>query len=67
MPLLDHSDCDGELTPEECKQIADGLDDILSKLTKEDDDLPYHFRENIKKFRDGCLLAYSRNEIVDFH
>lgn len=29
-PLLDHSDCDGELTPEECAQVAPRLREILA-------------------------------------
>lgn len=29
-PLLDHSDCDGELTPAECAQVAPRLKEIVS-------------------------------------
>jgi hypothetical protein len=36
-PLLNHSDCDGELTPEECKQVAPRLKEIASGSF---DDLP---------------------------
>ena len=66
MPLFNHSDCDGELTPDECKQIAEGLDMVLkaSKLPSTVDEI--WFAEKIVKFRDGCLLAYSKKEILEF-
>jgi hypothetical protein len=66
VPLLDHSDCDGILTPEECKSIADGLDDILSKLDHDDPKLKYPILYMID-FRDGCLQAFGNNENVEFH
>jgi hypothetical protein len=69
MPLLNHSDCDGELTPEQCKSIADGLDLILKSLP-----IPANgvsegssFIEDVIQFRDGCLLAYSKKENIEFH
>jgi hypothetical protein len=72
MPLLNHSDCDGELTPVECKQIAEGIDEILNGLSKEEIEDPeneYHFSHlnKAKQFRDGCILAHSLNENIDFH
>jgi hypothetical protein len=30
VPLLDHSDCDGHLTPEECGAIAPRLEELVS-------------------------------------
>lgn len=30
VPLLDHSDCDGVLTPDQCKQVAPRLQEIIS-------------------------------------
>lgn len=72
MPLLNHSDCDGELTPAECKQIAEGIDEILNGLSKEEIEHPentYPFSNinKAKQFRDGCILAHSLNESIDFH
>jgi len=32
VPLLNHSDCDGELTPEECAKVAPRLKELLAKL-----------------------------------
>lgn len=37
-PLLDHSDCDGELTSEECKQVAPRLKEIIADWPLEDYD-----------------------------
>ena len=58
MPLLDHSDCDGELSPDEATQVASGLTTIL----KEIDEL----RGNIIRFRNGCVKAAMQNEKVEF-
>lgn len=64
-PLLNHSDCDGVLTPLECKSIASGLKKILHgiQLTNENK----YFFDQIVKFRKGCLSSYSENENVEFH
>lgn len=64
--LLDHSDCDGSLTPEQCEQIANGLDEILSKLPEDE---PKDERSNYwlaERFRDGCRLAASKGETLEF-
>lgn len=37
-PLLNHSDCDGELTPQECKQVAPRLKQIIADWPLEDRD-----------------------------
>ena len=37
-PLLNHSDCDGELTPKELKQVIPRLKEIISKWPEEDRD-----------------------------
>lgn len=52
-PLLNHSDCDGELTPEECAQIAPRLREAIDALWPESSsDWPSgHDRVN------GLLLA----------
>ncbi|HEY9369092.1 hypothetical protein [Streptomyces sp.] len=31
-PLLDHSDCDGEMTPDECRQVAPRLRQVIDEL-----------------------------------
>jgi hypothetical protein len=60
-PLLNHSDCDGEIKWEDCKGIADALTEILPKL---DDD---YFIIKTKAFINGCMEAYNAKENIDFH
>jgi hypothetical protein len=67
MPLLNHSDCDGELTPEECKQVAKGLQDILDGLEHSSALIKSQkFPERIFQFIQGLLAAYMNNEPVIF-
>lgn len=35
-PLLDHSDCDGQLTPEECRQVAPRLREVIDAVWPDD-------------------------------
>ena len=68
-PLFDHSDCDGELSVDDCSHIEFGLYDVQKRLETNDfgiDDLPY-FKQQIAQFREGCHLAISLNEPVKFH
>ena len=68
MPLLNHSDCDGELSPDECAKIAKGIDSILASFDEAKAvKYPYNFKEKALQFRNGCLDAFSKNETVDFH
>ena len=81
-PLLDHSDCDGELTPSECQRIFDGMQQIVDdskndiKLKDDVDDYQYNVYEineekwlsmKIHKFMDGCREAIVANENVEFY
>lgn len=65
-PFFMHSDCEGELTVEESKQIVIGLNKVLENFN-ENLELSYNFKNKIIQFRDGCLDAISKNEIIDFH
>lgn len=67
MDLFNHSDCDDELTPEQCKKIADGMDDVISKSPLPKNAEEEGFIDRCVQFRDGCLLAYSRKENIEFH
>lgn len=67
MDLFNHSDCDGELTPEQCKKIADGLDLIIKEAGIDEASDPYSHISYAITFRDGCLEAYSKNENIEFH
>lgn len=64
-PLLFHSDCDGELSPEECEQVARGLKSIID-ATAETEENEYYIRK-AKQFMEGCLDAASKKESIDFH
>lgn len=66
MPLFNHSDCDGELSIEECKRLVNGFNSIIETFNNSIE-CDFDFLENIKQFRDGCLDAISKNETVDFH
>lgn len=66
MPLLNHSDCDGQLTVEESKSIIIGLNKVLDNYNDKIE-ADYDFKERVIKFRDGCIDAISKNEIIDFH
>jgi len=63
--LLDHSDCDGHITPKRCKLIADDLNEIIPLLPDEIE--PFCVRAQAERFRNGCLKAYKKNEKLDFH
>jgi hypothetical protein len=60
--LLHHSDCDGELSVEECRAIAVRLREIAPKLAGEED-----FEERAIQFAKGCEEAVKFNEVLDFH
>jgi len=68
-PLLNHSDCDGEISPSDAGLIIRGLDAILAdvdinKLFEYD---VVDFVHLVKRFRDGAQLAFESNEEISFH
>jgi len=66
MPLFNHSDCEGRLTVKESKSIVKGLNEVLENFI-ENDKYDYDFKELIMIFRDGCLDAISKKQMVKFH
>ncbi|MGJ1359486.1 hypothetical protein ACR788_21720 [Sphingobacterium siyangense] len=58
--LINQSDCDGEISPQDCKLIADYLDRVIPNLAEGE------LKSRSIQFRDGCLLAYSNNEFIEF-
>ncbi len=66
VPLLNHSDCDGDLDVEDCKKVVNGLNSILENFNETLEFDP-NFKDKIIQFRDGCLDAISNNEIVEFY
>lgn len=67
MPLLNHSDCDGILTPKECRQIARGLKDIIDKLPADTQRGEWSNYWLAQRFRKGCIKAANAKENLEFH
>lgn len=65
MPLFNHSDCDGRLTIKECKRIVSGLNDVLENFD-ESKDFDFDFKSRIIQFRDGCISAIEKKQMVKF-
>ncbi|MCY8934411.1 hypothetical protein MOE21_17660 [Bacillus atrophaeus] len=68
-----HSDCDGVITPEMCKVVAEELEAILpyaEELAKvevpQNYMLPNRYIETAKQFINGCRLAFELNEPLEF-
>ncbi|MFJ2004741.1 hypothetical protein [Streptomyces chartreusis] len=61
-PLLNHSDCDGELTPEECRQVAPRLREVVNAVWPED----CHDRASGLALADGMDAAAKANEPLEF-
>lgn len=59
-PLLSHSDCDGDISPEDCASIAAALDDLGPRL----DDWA---RPLAERFAAGCRRAAEAEERLEFH
>src|SRR6056297_679517 len=60
-PLIDHSGCDGELTPKELKQIIPQFENALNKIEDEYD------ADNGKELLRGMKLALDNNENLEFY
>jgi len=66
--LLYHSDCDGEISPEDCAQIADRLEELLPKFPNgEGGGHIGNWRDKTKQFITGCRAAAAAGEPLDFH
>ena len=61
--LLDHSDCDGEITAEEATPLARRL----LAMAEFSYDLAEEHRENARRFARGLFDAAARGEPVEFH
>ena len=62
--LLDHSDCDGELTPDECAQIAPRLQEIIASW--DDDELYGYDKDNAQLLIEGMLDCAISGENLRF-
>jgi len=56
-PLLNHSDCDGELSPEECRLVAPRLRELAYAWSPDDPD-----RQSAFEMAVGMQLAAAENE-----
>lgn len=69
-----HSDCDGEISPEMCKLVADELEEILPKVQELAEIEPSygHIARDggwvavTNLFIEGCRLAHKCNEPLEF-
>lgn len=67
--FLSHSDCDGEISPEMCKTVADELELLLDKMPEE---CFGHiardggYRAVLQRFIDGCRASHAADEPLRF-
>ncbi|MFE6500725.1 hypothetical protein [Kitasatospora sp. NPDC057738] len=61
-PLLDHSDCDGELSPEECRLVAPRLREVVSAVWPKD----CYDRTHGLLLADGMEAAAAAGEQFEF-
>lgn len=64
--LLNHSDCDGHISPEHCKLIAGRLDEVYKTIT-DDEDPTGDLRMETAKFSKGAKKAAEKKENLLFH
>lgn len=72
VPLLNHSDCDGELTPDECRRVAPRLRQVVDELWPaaravwEVDPNAYINRQSGLGLADGMDAAAAADESLQF-
>jgi len=62
--LLNHSDCDGEISWEDCKGIHR---ELMKIINSKPDDMDEYLLMRTNEFADGCFKAYKRKEVLKFH
>ena len=68
--FLEHSDCDGEISPEDCAHVVKDLTPLVGKVGTGGGghiDRDGGYRKVLEKFIDGCLLAIKNNEPLEFY
>lgn len=70
--FLSHSDCDGEISPEDCAKVADDLTPLLDKINDFGPAGPHNdrnggLRGTLQRFIDGCRAAAGAGEALEFH
>lgn len=61
--LLNHSDCDGEISPSDCARIADSLERLLGEFRGEESE---YYRDRTREFIEGCRAAARANQHLIF-
>jgi hypothetical protein len=70
--FLEHSDCDGEFSPEECSLVAEFLDWIVSQDVSSTAALGHlarngpDMKDSVRRFSDGCKAAAAAGESLEF-
>lgn len=65
--LFAHSDCEGEIFPEQATPLADKLEALLPELTGDSGGHIGDIRAKTEQFIQGLRDAVSANEPLDFH
>ncbi|MFE9777792.1 hypothetical protein ACFYPA_06495 [Streptomyces sp. NPDC005775] len=66
-PLLDHSDCDGELSPQECQRVAPCLRQAIDAVWPSvDGEEPSYDRVNGLLLAEGMEAAAAADEPLEF-
>lgn len=60
-PLLNHSDCDGDLTPDQCREVAPRIRELVKDWPDDDRD-----KINALLLADGMDLAVNKKENLEF-
>lgn len=74
LEFLSHDDCEGEISPEMCKLVANELEEILPYIEEYEKKHPSYghllrdggYVQVTKNFIEGCRLAHSLNEPLEF-
>jgi len=69
--FLSHSDCDGEISPEDCEKVANDLEELLSIIDRMGMGTGHIARDGgygavCRRFIAGCRLAAKRREPLEF-
>lgn len=65
VPLLDHSDCDGELSPQDCARVAPRLREIIASWSRGDVRDDHDIRSGLL-LADGMGAAANAGEALRF-
>jgi hypothetical protein len=71
--LIAHSDCEGEIRPEQAGPLADRLEELMPQMERQDGEAGGHIAARggysgaTRKFIDGLRAASAAGEPVDFH